>query len=679
LKPVRFRGAASVLLLAFAGLSCGRGPEPAAKGSATSAAAPQPRVVSAPAVDAEDVGARNHRPAGGRAPVIWLGLDALDWDLVDRLASEGKMPNWKRLTEAGYTARLHSFMPLLSPIIWTTLATGVGPEVHRVLDFQEVDPATGQKVPISGLSRAVPAIWNVASASGRTVGVVGWWASHPAEEVEGFFVSDHVSPILFDSLPRAGAAFPVSLSAGIEQIAARDGRVSDADLTAFVDMTVDQIARERSSGAGLDNRIVALARIVGATRVQQRIARELYDRNLPDLMMVYLEGTDAIGHVFAPFVPPRMSCVSDQDYARYRGTADAYHMLIDRIIGQWMRRADEDGATLIVNSDHGFKWGDDRSCERASLNPGTAGFWHRMEGVFAAYGARVHPSRERGSASMFDVEPTVAALLELPVDRRETGKVIRAAFPGLANPPRQDLFARVAVRRLEASPMSEKEASEYTKKLLALGYLSGGEPTRLAPEGGNRPGMTEGAWNNLGLYFRETTHDLKAAEPAFRKSLQLRPGYASPEFNLAVLYRMRGDDRRAIDGLFESLTFGHADPEGTVLQWYDYYEQKGKQGEAREVLERGSRAYPASEPIAVGLGLIRFRARDCPGAYEAVARFEATSRDPRTLNTVGLFQTCLGHREAAVALFRKSLQIRPDQPAVVQSLNLLQRGAPPGP
>jgi tetratricopeptide (TPR) repeat protein len=277
------------------------------------------------------------------------------------------------------------------------------------------------------------------------------------------------------------------------------------------------------------------------------------------------------------------------------------------------------------------------------------------------------------------VEPTVAALLSLPVDRRETGKVIRAAFPGLANPPRQDLFAKVAVRRLEEAPMSEKEASEYAMKLLALGYLSGGEPMRLAPEGGSRPGMTEGAWNNLGLYFRETTHDLKAAEPAFQKSLQLRPGYSSPKFNLAVLYRTRGQDRQAIDGLFESLTFGHADPEGTVLQWFTYYDEKGKHREAREVLERGSRAYPSSEPIAVELGLALYRAKDCAGAYEAMARFETTSVDPRTLNTVGLIQTCLGHRDAALVLFRKSLQIRPDQPGVVQALNLLQRGAPPGP
>jgi predicted AlkP superfamily phosphohydrolase/phosphomutase len=128
---------------------------------------------------------------------------------------------------------------------------------------------------------------------------------------------------------------------------------------------------------------------VASTRVQQRIGRDLYDRNLPDLMMLYFEGTDAIGHVFAPYVAPRLACVSESNFAKYRRAADDYYALIDALIGQWMRRADEDGATLIVNSDHGFRWGADRPCETAGLRAGGAAYWHRREGVFAAYGARV--------------------------------------------------------------------------------------------------------------------------------------------------------------------------------------------------------------------------------------------------------------------------------------------------
>ncbi len=659
---------AAICAAALAASSCRRG----AGENPQKAAAPTPLASTSSGLVDPDSASRKPRAAGGRAPVIWVGLDGLDFELVDRLAAEGRMPHWKRLVAEGYTARLESFAPVLSPIVWTTLATGVGPDVHRVLDFQEVDPATGRKVPISGFSRAVPAIWNVASAAGRSVGVVGWWATHPAEEVSGFFVSDHASPILFEGLPRAGVAYPAALSAGVEQIAAREATVSDADLAPFLDMPADEIARARG-GEGLSNPVAALARILGGTRVEQRIARDLYDRFLPDLMMVYFEGTDVIGHVFAPFVAPKTSCVSDADFARYHRAADEYYAVVDEVIGQWMRRAEEDGATLIVNSDHGFKWSADRPCEPASDRAALSGIWHRLDGVFAAWGARVRPSARRGSASVFDVEPTVAALLDLPVDRRAPGAVIRAAFPQAATPPRRDPLPMTAVRRVFAEAASRKEADEQAERLRSLGYLSGSEPEKLAPTGGDHPGLTEVAWNNLGVYLRDHAKDFPAADAAFEKSLSLAPGYATPLFNLAVLDRMRGEDRRAIDALFRAFDAGHAHPEETILSWYVEDLDRGKTSAARELIERGSRRFPDSEAIARELGLVRFRARDCAGAWEPVARFEATTKDPDTFNTLAMIQTCLGRRDDAAALFRKSLAIRPDQPAVVRSLEVLAR------
>ena len=675
LRP--WRGAASLALLALLPLSCGKGP--AEKASAAAAATPAAPARSDGPSDAHDVATRNRRSPNGRVPVIWLGLDGLDFELVDRLAAEGRMPNWKRLAAEGYTARLKSYMPILSPIVWTTLATGVGPELHRVLDFQEVDPATGQRVPISGRSRAVPAIWNVASEAGLSVGVVGWWATHPAEEVKGFFVSDRASPILFEGLPRQGVAYPASLSPGVEQIIAREAPVDDAELARFVTMPAEEIASHRARAKGLQDSIVALARTIGATRVESRIARELYDRNLPDLTMLYFEGTDVIGHLFASEVPPRMSCVSDEDFTRYGRTVDEYYALVDRILGQWMRRAEEDGATLIVNSDHGFKWGSDRSCEQGSLNPETAGFWHRYEGVFAAWGARVRPSSTRGKASVFDVPVTVSALLGLPVDRRASGVPIRDAFVKLPVPERRDLAA-VPVRRLEAAGASQKEASEYAARLRALGYLSGGEPGKLAASGGDRPGLTEAGWNNLGLYLSAVggAANLAAAEAAYEKALEVSPGYALGQYNLAALHRIRGDDKAAIDGLFAAFKAGQSNPERAVLDWALYYNVKGKRAEERELLERGAREYPASEEVQRALALFDFNAKDCRGADAALSPFEATTQEPQTLNALALIRACVGRKDDAIALFRRSLAIAPQQKMVSDSLGLLQSGAAPG-
>jgi predicted AlkP superfamily phosphohydrolase/phosphomutase len=652
--------AAALLLV----LSCGRGREKPARPAASAVAEPPP-------VESADVATRARRAEGSRQPVIWLGLDGLDREILDRLSAKGRMPNWTRLAAEGYSAPLTAFLPILSPVIWTTVATGVGPDVHRVLDFQEVDPKTGQKVPISGLSRAVPAVWNLASAAGRKVGVVGWWATHPAEEVEGFFVSDHASPILYDKLSLSGVAYPPALEAGVAQIVERDGHPTPADLARFVDLPPAEIARILERGQDADNRIVALSRIVAATRVYHRAARDLYDKNLPDLMMIYIEGTDEIGHFFAPFTEPRLSCVSDGDFALYHRAVETYYAMVDQMLGQWMRRAAEDRATLIVHSDHGFKWGADRPCERSSTAWATAGFWHRLDGVFAAWGEAVKPGKGTEKPTMFDVAPTVLALLGAPRDRRMSGRAIVAAFRDLVPSPRSDLFPSLTVRRVFSVPPSEAEASEYAKKLLALGYLSGSDVKPLAPPGGDRPGMTEGAWNNLGLYFRETQKNLAAASDAFAKSLALSPGYHSPMFNLAVVERTRGHWPAALDWLFRSLSAGHAEPEKTLLQWSAAASGAHRRAVALAILERGVERYPASEDLALGLARLRFEAKDCAGAAAALRRFEESgSRD--THNVRGLSEMCLGDRASARRDFERSLALDPAQPPIREALRLIR-------
>ena len=475
--------------------------------------------------------------------MIWIGLDGLDWEILDRLAAEGKMPNWKRLVAEGWSARLESFFPLISPILWTSAATGATPDVHRVLDFQEVDPKTGAKVPISGSSRAVPAVWNVASAAGRKVGVVGWWATHPAEEVNGFFVSDRASPILFQDLSLAGAAYPAALEAGVAQVVGRDGRVTPEDLAPFLDVPATEIAKalaERGSSGGRTRQPVAgLARVLAASRVSHRIARDLYDRERPDLLALYLEGTDEVGHLFAPDTPPKLDCTPDADVGRYGRVVDTYYALVDRLLGQWMRRAREDGATLVIHSDHGFKWGKDRPCGFSAAGWATAAFWHRPEGVLAVWGAGTE--RGRGKAGILDVAPTILALLDLPADPRMPGRALSEGFRGLASPPRKDLFATTPVRRVAAVPVTAEKANEYAMKLIALGYLSPSETRPLAASGGDRPGPTEGAWNNLGVYLRDSRRDFRGAQAAFEKSLALRPDYYSALFNRAVLERRRGN------------------------------------------------------------------------------------------------------------------------------------------
>lgn len=67
--------------------------------------------------------------------VIFLGLDGLDPKLTERYLEEGKLPNLARLKEQGSYSRLRTTFPALSPVAWSTFATGVNPAKHNIFDF----------------------------------------------------------------------------------------------------------------------------------------------------------------------------------------------------------------------------------------------------------------------------------------------------------------------------------------------------------------------------------------------------------------------------------------------------------------------------------------------------------------------------------------------------------------
>jgi predicted AlkP superfamily phosphohydrolase/phosphomutase len=66
---------------------------------------------------------------------IFLGLDGLDPGLLGRYMSEGLLPNMKRLQEQGGFRKLRTTFPPLSPVAWSTFATGVSPARHNMFDF----------------------------------------------------------------------------------------------------------------------------------------------------------------------------------------------------------------------------------------------------------------------------------------------------------------------------------------------------------------------------------------------------------------------------------------------------------------------------------------------------------------------------------------------------------------
>src|ERR1700683_459110 len=123
--------------------------------------------------------------------VLLVGWDAADWKVIHPLIDAGKMPNVQRLVKYGATGQIATLHPPLSPMLWTSIATGKRPFKHGIHGFAEPTPDGRGIQPITNLSRQSKAVWNILNQNNLRSIVIGWWPSHPAEPIDGVTVSDH--------------------------------------------------------------------------------------------------------------------------------------------------------------------------------------------------------------------------------------------------------------------------------------------------------------------------------------------------------------------------------------------------------------------------------------------------------------------------------------------------------
>lgn len=566
--------------------------------------------------------------APARARLILVGWDGADWKLLDPLMQRGLLPNLSALVARGRTWNLESVNPMISPLIWTTMATGRSPVDHGVADFQELDPKTRARLPISGWSRKVPAIWNVASEKGLKVGVVGWWATWPAEKVNGFFVSDRASPVLFPPEVLSGSpalTWPEGLAEGIRLVGRREGSPGFEDVSAALRITKPEFDAAVAAKKGLADPITGYQKIVGSTRVYARTALELYDREKPDLLMVYFEGTDEIGHLLARFYPPKLPNISEEDFRKYGGGVVAYFQEADRILGEFMKRAETAGANLVLLSDHGFKWAD-RPSYYSSIQFDTAFLWHESPGILAAAGPGFPPAAARGKAGVFDVTPTLCRLLGLPADPGFEGRPVAGLAAGRlpAAPPPVPWTKTFKVERLAVRSSSEVDKAageEFTKKLISLGYLTGAEAAAVDARPPERAGTeTAGTFQNIATFLRGRGQ-ARESLPWYRKALEVNPNSPTALFNFSGALEVLDEWDESDDALVAAARNGYHDPEAAIYRRVAAYARRGeKEPKSRlqlvKFLRKAVSAFPESLRYRASLGKALFEAKECAASQD---------------------------------------------------------------
>ncbi|MFZ9692485.1 MAG: alkaline phosphatase family protein, partial [Phycisphaerales bacterium] len=423
--------------------------------------------------------------------VLVIGWDAADWRAIRPLLEQGKMPNLQRMMDEGVHGNNATITPVLSPMLWTSIATGKRPFKHGIHGFSEPTPDGKGIRPITNVSRKVKAVWNILNQCGKKPIVVGWWPSHPAEPVDGVMVSDWYQksqairdPEVAKQIAQGVRPTPGELGWTLEQWPMPPGTVHpprlERNLQEFrvhqIEVAEDDIGPFVPSGHKVDQekdqRLQSLAKIIGEISSIHAAATALMQLEPWDFMAVYLDGIDHFCHGFMKYHPPRQQGVSEEDFEIYSGVVEAGYRMHDLMLGAMLELAGKD-TTVILLSDHGFH-PDHLRPEHIPVEPAGPAIEHRTYGIFVAKGPGIRKGGEIAGASVLDLCPTVLSLYGLPVGRDMDGKPLVTIFE---NPPEvasieswESVPGQSGMHRPEAI-LDSVQSAEAMKQLVELGYI----------------------------------------------------------------------------------------------------------------------------------------------------------------------------------------------------------------
>jgi tetratricopeptide (TPR) repeat protein len=632
------------------------------------------------------VGCRRNE-SNGR--VIVLGLDGVDPDTVDLLLSEGQLPNFARIRREGAYGRLASSDPMLSPILWTTIATGKTPADHRITHFVATNPKNGDEIPVTSHMRRVKALWNVLSEQGRRVAVVGWWATWPAETVNGAIVSDHTCyhfllPEGQQGAPdQLGVVHPPELWPEVAALVRRPHDLGPRDLADFVRVSPEELARPFRFEDDLAHFKWALA----TAQSYAKIGLHLWEKQHPDLLLSYIEATDTTSHLFGHlFRATGLSGELAAQQEHYGKAVEQMYRYADQIVGEYLAAMDAN-TTLIVLSDHGFQLGlahDDPSTTRDMRRVSER--FHRKEAILYLYGRGVRPRASIENAQLVDIAPTVLSLVGIAPARDMTGRVLDEALR-FAPPDRTVASFESPGAAPEVAASDENVDPQIVERLAQLGYLDASS--------------SKGDRNLAGILFEAGRHE-EAAQIYARLVLR-EPDDGSLRASYAGALGALGRYDEALAQLDRAVALDPLNPEAYYNQGL-IHERRNQRDAAVSAYRSALRYRPGYEPATAALqrllGTTRIEEPPTPAEALATKLAERASEAARrgdydtALNQLGEAERIApklaliqqyrsnvaflrGDRAAAIAALERALKLEPDNALFRLNLERL-RAADPG-
>lgn len=417
--------------------------------------------------------------------VVVIAWDGAAWKVLRPLLERGVLPHVARLLEGAAWSELGSMAPNWSPVIWTTIWTGKSPKEHGIHWFLEdqghvvpgfLQPAElpaafpvqrladlffeRRSVPVTTNMRRVKAVWNIANDTGIPVGLTNLLVSWPVEEVLGFEISGHMK------------FYP--------------------DLDALVHPPDEQEATLRA----LRNNDWALEDAPGLTptpwlasvyRSEVNLFREslrLLGKNPAYLYIFYTHSLDSSQHRYWKYHAPEQFsfAVAEDGVETFGNVIEQNYVIYDRLLGEMMSSFPENTTYLIV-SDHGITANRklDRDIpamagleEKPEVDPELVSGKHSKKdpGILILKGPGIAPGEVK-NADVYDIAPTILALLGLPVPDDMAGRVLEEAMTPeyLRAKPilRAGTYEGASPRGSHA--IATEHDDEMKERLRALGYI----------------------------------------------------------------------------------------------------------------------------------------------------------------------------------------------------------------
>lgn len=396
--------------------------------------------------------------------LLLIGWDAADWKIIDPLMEQGKMPALKRLVENGVRANIATLNPVLSPMLWSSIATGKRSYDHGICGFVETDKVTGEISPVKSTSRKVKAVWNILNEAGFKTNVLNWWPSHPAESVDGVYVSNHfhkdVRTFGTDWPLDEASVFPEHWFEKLKNLRLHPAELTLAHVQPFIP-NASNLDPEK------DAVLKPFLRVLAQCSSIHNAATCVMEESEWDFMAVYHEAIDHFSHLAMKYHPPQLGGVSDEDFENYRGIVEGAYIFHDMMLERMLDLAGSDCNVMIV-SDHGFESGNLRQVELPDVEAAPA-LEHRKYGVFIAAGPDFKKDQVYG-ASLLDVAPTILHHFGLPVAEDMEGRVLKDIF---RKEEEVGSIPSWEITGVNPEFVVEKETSsdEMLKQLEDLGYI----------------------------------------------------------------------------------------------------------------------------------------------------------------------------------------------------------------